>query len=144
MVRSRCSVVGRFRPTTRCSIVALVSALMACGEGTVPGDVSGSYQLSTVNGAPVPVVLVPSATQCNYAVLSGVIELENAAFSSYTAFGCAPSTTVGAELSEIGTFTRAGNSLTVTRQGGGQYTFTVVNAGTLSIVRDGATWVYRR
>jgi hypothetical protein len=124
--------------------LVLVAAVAACGgESIAPGEVGGTYQLLTVNGTGLPSVLVPSATQCNYAAVAGSLEITGNFFTFYTGFGCAPETTVRSEAFNSGTFVRSGNTLTMDGEYG-PIVMTVHSSSDLSLTAEGATWVYRR
>ena len=134
------------RPITvaRVSFVIASVALAACGATTTPGEVGGEYALRSVDNKALPAVLVPSTTQCNFAALEGTIVIDAGEYTARTGYGCFPDPSVRSESSESGAYSRAGSTLTLNRNGGGQYSATIGKDGALSLSRDGSVWTYRR
>ncbi len=97
------------------TLVALLGAAACRDEGTPPVPMVGTYQLQTVNGAPLPITTFSGNTKDELIqetlVLNG--DAERTFTLSYTdrlTVGSQSPTTVPGSLH--GTFTQAGNSLT--------------------------------
>ena len=129
----------------RLALLALGALTMfgttACGddEPSGPGaSVAGTYNLSTVNGDPIPSTVYEGSDLGFYykvEVVSGVLTLRaNGTFDDVTTIRetegtSAPESSV---VQASGTFVRAGNTLTLTEQESGEpYTLTVQGDGSL-------------
>ena len=134
-----------------CSLILLVAAGTACGDGgTGPkGSLTGTYALSTVDSRSLPIVFYEDADykveilSGSFAVTGASTFTETIAVRETDSTGPLVTTAVCA-----GTYTRSGNSLTLTEpetnECGGTYSAAWNGSNTLSVDYGGVVAVYKR
>jgi hypothetical protein len=127
--------------------LALVIPLTACDRSAtavVEADVSGTYQLQTINGQALPFTLQAVGAD-RVEITAGHIELDTAGrFEDMIALRITVDGEVELEEDlETGTYVVSGNTVTLTMEGGGSYAL-LVQGETLTQVVGQYTLVYRR
>lgn len=130
------------RPLLAIAVCAALATLAACGSdstnGTGPMDVSGSYQLTTVNGSSLPFT-VPHTPEHTIVITSAVATL--GADHSYTisAVGTEDGSDPGEVVADAGTYAVSGSTVTFTSStfGGASYT-AAATSSSLSATVPGA------
>lgn len=99
------------------TLSAALAVTAACGgdSPTGPSSVAGTYSLATVNSAPLPYVYLNDASG-KFEIVSDVYVIsENGTYTNPTIVRSTVSGTVTADtLTSNGTYTRSGNSITLT------------------------------
>jgi len=99
------------------TLVALPLALAACGDTTGPGAFDGTYNLATVNGQAIPLVVASEADQgitIGFRIDGGRVVLDRNNFDSRLIFSTLVNTQVFTTdtISGIGTYTVSGSTIT--------------------------------
>jgi hypothetical protein len=96
------------------SVVAGVALLAACGDSTGPGGrAAGTYHLETINGLPLPVVVVELGTYRAEVVEGGFVLRANNSFSgSLTIREIDAGEVTVTTLTCSGTYAASGNTIT--------------------------------
>ena len=132
----------RFLLTVATAASAL--AITSCGDITGVGNVTGAYELQTINGQFLPVT-VDDPSQGTIIILGGEIILDSdETFSDLIDYRFPGSSQIIPQ-DVTGTYTRSGNTITFFPDGGGQYTMTVSSNGRLvGSTNTGLRLVYQR
>ena len=94
----------------------VLCALASCGDSTGPAPIVGDFALTTVNGAPPP-VLVGATVSCDESLLSGTLTMtasRSFTLSGVVEFDCTRAGgQIGSQVLAVsGTYARKGQSLT--------------------------------
>jgi hypothetical protein len=131
-------------------VLAMVAplAIAACGDSTGPGSIAGTYELRSLNGDPVPVLLESGPPLEE--LTDGFVRLnaDGTFVRSHTVrIRSGNSTTIAIETIN-GAYAHSGNDLTLTFEdpdGGGTVSFDGLWTGDQLMVDDGIDiWVYVR
>lgn len=131
-------------------VLAMVAplALAGCGDSTGPGSIAGTYELRSINGDPVPVLLESGPPQEE--LTDGFVRLnaDGTFVASHTVRISSSNSTTVAIQTINGAYTRSGNNVTlnfVDPDGGGPASIDAVRDGDRLTVDDGIDiWVYER
>ena len=118
-------------------ILLCAVAWVGCDDSTEPEDISGRYELRTVNGSNVPATVIQVGTT-RAEILGGFLQLNaDGTFSSSrtTRITQGTSTSTNTET-ESGTWTLTGNQLTVRSSSGVQYTGVISGTQITAIVEN--------
>ena len=119
---------------------ALVLVTAACGDDddpSAPTNVAGTYTLTTVNGHALPTTVYEGddpGFQYKFEVLAGELQLDaDGTFQDFTEIRETIDNGTPETSDQIltGTWTRTGNTLTLTDEDDDSYTLTVQNDGSL-------------
>jgi hypothetical protein len=131
----------------RVLLLAMIPAFAACDDdGSGPElDVTGTYQLQTINGATLPFVLLQTGTTYRLEVLSGEITLNsNGTFTEEATVREDDNGTITTETQTVtGTYTQLNNAVSL-RDTDGVTLTAAINGNTMTFIEDGVTLVYRR
>lgn len=121
-------------------VASLVFVALACGDGTAPATLDGTYTLVAENDQPLP--SDPSAPDGCCLTLSGLVTFSGRNYDLRTSHQN-KNNGITFDNSEQGTFTRQGNTLRFTRTGGGGEGFPyLLGPGTVSADQDTVTLLY--
>jgi hypothetical protein len=131
-------------------IPALAIALASCTEatGVANADILGRWNLSTVDGRPLPFAVDESATQRVEIVADDLTLNENGSLTGSTSLRLIENGQVVSTESfqQTGTWTRTGSSLSmrITEDGETFDSSATVGDGTLTVNGGGNVFIYRR
>ena len=128
--------------------LALLLPLAACGDddGTGPStNIVGTFNLQTVNGAPLPVTLSQAGTDRLDLTAGQITFREDRTFTAEITFreisgGLTTNETDG----QIGTYTVSGNTVQLTSTLDGTVATATISGNTLTSNQQGFTLVYRK
>jgi hypothetical protein len=126
----------------RLALVIMSFALVAfaCdGESTAPATLDGTFTLVAENGQPLP--SDPSAPNGCCLTLSGAVTFTASTYDLHTTHRN-KNNGITFDNSEQGTYTRAGNTLSFTRTGGGGEFPYLLGPGTVSADQQTVTLLY--
>ena len=139
----------RSSPVRRIHVLAIALAFVTTGcskkdSPTSPATIAGTYTLRTINGSPLPyVVLVVGADKVE--AVDDAITLSDA--GTWTEFGHVRTTISGVAttttINDAGSYVRTGTAITLTSPQSGPLSGTVDN-GTLTLSDQGLVGVYRK
>jgi hypothetical protein len=128
-------------------VLAVTTAATACGgdSSTNPNAaIGGTYTLKTVNGSPLPYILVQSGTS-KFEITDDVVVLTDA--GTWTESGHTRTTENGVVTTDAfvdgGSYSRSGTAITLVSSASGSISGSVAN-GTLTISDVGLVAVYQR
>lgn len=134
----------------RLAVVALVPLfLLACGGSDSTGPesitVAGTWNLQTVNGSPLPYVVLQIGADKIELLSDRITAVESGSFTQLTQFRVTESGVVTNEsLSDAGSFTRNGNAVTVFFNSDGSTATGSISGNTFTVGVDGTAYVYKR
>jgi hypothetical protein len=132
----------RFLLTVATAASAL--AITSCGDITGVGNVTGAYELQTINGQFLPVTVDDPAAGTIVIVGGEIILDSDETFSDLVDYRFPGSSQIQSQP-VFGTYTRSGNTITFFPDNGGDYRMTVSSNGRLvGTTNDGLRLVYQR
>ena len=136
------------RKTFLSTVALAVAFTTACGgdSSTGPSSVAGTYSLTTVNSSPLPYVFINDASG-KIEILSDVYTVsDNGTYTNPTIIRSTVNGTVTTDtLTSDGTYTRSGNSITLTDSADPTSKLSgTVTTGALTINTNGFVLVYQR
>ncbi len=130
------------------SVVLTGALLTACGGNPFsPEGVSGTYNLESVNGNPLPAQTeLPGVTADRFVFTAGSVNLNaDGTFSvSHTAEITEQGITTTESFTDLGTFTLVEPSTIRFAEAGGSETTGTLDGGRLTVVGGGLSFVYRK
>ena len=127
-------------------VLLAFAALAACGgdSSTSPATVPGTYTLRSINGSPLPAILVQIGT-FKYEVTADVIILNDG--GTYTESGSDRTTENGvvttSTFTDAGTYTLTGTAITLDSPQTGSISG-AVSGGTMTLTLEGLAAVYSK
>jgi hypothetical protein len=129
-------------------LVGLLVVAIACGgdASTGPsGDVSGTYDLKTINGMPLPFVFPPSGGTTTTITSSVLVLAGNGTYSEQIGVKAVTGTTTSTStITELGTWTAFNGAITFTDHTDNVTYHGSVSGSTLTEINNGYTSVYQR
>ena len=129
--------------------ISALATLAACGgdSATAPSSTSiaGSYTLRTVNGAPLPVIVVQIGAYKIELLNETVVVVDGGTFTQQGSVRITEGGVVSTEsYADAGTYTRNGTAVTFVFNSDGSSGTGTVNGATITVVVDGFSLVYRK
>lgn len=128
-------------------MVASLFTLGACGDSTGPGggSITGTYKLQTVNGNPLPYVIVQVGSD-KVEVSEGSLTLNaDNTYSSRFTFRTTEGGQVTTETdTSVGTYTRNNNAITFTDSSDGETITGSVSGNTITFTEEGLVLVFKK
>ena len=127
-------------------IVAGIAAggMWACGDSTDPDSIAGTYNLQTVDGESLPIILGGGGD--NMVELASAFERLNddGTFLESSTFRLTEDGDVSTDVeTSDGSWTQSGTAITFTYTGGGTFTGSI-SGNTLTTTQQGFTLVFRK
>lgn len=113
---------------TRIAVLVLALASSACADRLAPLNPVGEYEVSLLNGAALPVVLVqePPPSGLTFTLHSGSLSLRaDGSYTQHLCYGTPPAPPCQTSSVEQGTFTALGRTVTLTASSGYQRTMSL-------------------
>ena len=118
-----------------------IALALGCGDSTTPKSIAGTYVLVSIEGKPIPVTWVYEGDTL-VTWTGGSFTLSGDRFYSHSIKGYDYYEDAEFEGVETGTYTRTGNSLTLTPNDGRDPYPAEINGR--KFTRGGSTWVYEK
>ena len=134
------------RRRTCLTVLVSVLALSACGDsGTGPDDISGLYELRTINGVALPFTIIQIGSD-SAEFTSGFLQLN--ANRTYT-FSITTSATTGGSTetvteTDLGTWFRQGNQVSITPFSDGSTITVVISGNEIVMIDDDLSLTFRK
>lgn len=126
-------------------VLAAIISVAGCGESATAPTIDGTYRLQRVNGGPLPGILETSLTDTTRATggtltMNGDRTWRAEVVLSITSGGV----TTPAVTTESGTYTRAGEAITLRAASDGSVVSGTLQGATLKTVIDGVSLEFER
>ena len=126
-------------------VIAAVALAAACGDSATAPAVDGIYSLQRVNGAPLPGVLVASATDTTRATGGTLTIRGDHTWGAEMVLAITTrEVTVPSVTTASGTFTRSGETMTLRLASDGSYVSATVRGAQLVTVIEGVPLEFDR
>jgi hypothetical protein len=127
------------RRTMSVLVLAFLLPLAACGDGptAVPVDVVGTWELRTINGMPLPVILASSGEDTAEVLDGSIILQADGRFEDSVTLRFTIDGEVTTDVDVIeGTYTQQGGALVLTSDEGGSFSATVTDGELVQIINQ--------